>query len=71
MEFSFTFECVIGGHHVYKFVWTPFIRDILSLSAEHGNENDPSQWLMKDSAVIGQCVLMLEYIVQVETIAYK
>ena len=31
--FSFTFESVNGGHHVYKFVWTPFIEEILSLSA--------------------------------------
>ena len=31
MEFSFTFEGVIRGHHVYKFVWTPFIGEILLL----------------------------------------
>ena len=30
MEFSFTFGSVIGG---YKFFWTPFIGEILSLSA--------------------------------------
>ena len=38
MELSFTFVSVIRGHHVYKFVWTPFIVEILSLSAEDGNE---------------------------------
>ena len=26
---------------MYKFVWTPFIGEILSLSAEDGNEHDP------------------------------
>ena len=31
MEFSFTFESVIRGHHVYKFVWTPFINDHFNL----------------------------------------
>ena len=26
---------------MHKFVWTPFIGEILSLSTEDGNENDP------------------------------
>ena len=34
MEFSFTFESVIGGHHVYKLVWTPFIGEVLSLKVQ-------------------------------------
>ena len=42
-----------------KFVlWTPFIGEILSLSAEDGNENDPyAVAVMKDSAVIGETTL--------------
>ena len=53
--FSFSFESVIGGRHVYKLVWTPFIGEILSLSAEDGNENDPyAVAVIKDSAVVDQ-----------------
>ena len=71
MEFSFTFESVIGGHHVYKFVWTPFVGEILSL----GNENDPYAvavmkdcccWPMTKACAYNQGVLILEYFVQVE-----
>ena len=36
MEYWLSFESVIRGHHVYKFVWTPFIGEILSLGAEDG-----------------------------------
>ena len=36
-------------------VWTPFIGETLSLSAEDGNNNDPyAVTVMKDSAVVGQ-----------------
>ena len=63
---------------MYKFVWTPCIGDILSLSAEDGNENDSVAderlcccWPMTKACAYNQDVLMLEYFVQVETIAYK
>ena len=49
MEFSFTFESAIRGHMCTKFVWTPCIGEILSLSVEDGNENDPyAVAVMKD-----------------------
>lgn len=39
-----TFEkhSYITGHHVYKFVWTPFIGEELCLEAKDSNQHDKS-----------------------------
>ena len=51
-DFSFSLESVIRGHHIYKTVWTPFTGEILTLTIEEGNENDPfAVAVMKDSVV--------------------
>ncbi len=53
-DFSFTFESVIRGHHVYNSVWTSSFGEILSLSPEDGNENDAyAVAVMKDPIVVG------------------
>ena len=53
-DFSFTFESVIRGHHVYKSVWTPFIGETLSLTIEDGNAEDPyAVAVMKGTTIVG------------------
>ena len=53
-DFSFTFESVIRGHHIYKSVWTPFIGETLSLTIEDGNAEDPyAVAVMKGTAIVG------------------
>ena len=58
MEFSFTLESVIGGHHVYLQVCiNTFIGEILSLSAEVKVEMKMIPYAVavsKDSAVVDQ-----------------
>ena len=53
-DFSFTFESVIRGHHIYKSVWTPFIGETLSLTIEDGNAEDPyAVAVMKGTTIVG------------------
>ena len=53
-DFSFTFESVTRGHHIYKSVWTPFIGETLSLAIEDGNAEDPYVVaVMKGTTIIG------------------
>ena len=40
MSFSFTFDSVIRGHHIYKDIWTPSVGEILSCKPESGNIHD-------------------------------
>lgn len=53
-DFSYTFESVIRGHHVYKAVWTPRIGETLSLAKEDGNVEDPyAVAVLKGTTVVG------------------
>ncbi len=53
-DFSLQMESVIRGHHVYKFIWTPSVGQILSLSREDGNVHNPySVSVLKDAAIVG------------------
>lgn len=53
-DFSFQFSSVIRGHHVYKFVWTPYVGETLPLSPDEGNEHDVySVGVIKDASVVG------------------
>ena len=54
MEFTFQFESVIRGHHVFKSVWTPYIGETLPLNIEEGNSHDPNAVaIMRYTAVVG------------------
>ena len=53
-DFSFRFESVIRGHHIYKDVWVPFIGEILRLGRENNNEQDHhAVAVLKDNATVG------------------
>ena len=51
---SYEKTSVIGGHHIYKSVWIPFIGEELVVEAEDGNEHDKNAVaVMKDGCVVG------------------
>ena len=53
-DFSYTFDSVIRGHHIFKSVWTPFIGETLSLAIEDGNAEDPyAVAVMKGTTIVG------------------
>ena len=55
-EESLEKESVVRGHHIYKVVWTPTIREELLLEAEDDNEHDRYAVCVvkrSDSCVVG------------------
>lgn len=53
-DFSFSFESVIRGHHIYKSIWTPVIGETLHLEKEEGNAEDPyAVAVMRGTTIVG------------------
>ena len=45
---------VVTVHHIYKFVWTPIIKEVLHLEAEDGNQHKYAGAAMKNNQIVGQ-----------------
>lgn len=55
-SFTFDYDSVIRGHHIYKSIWTPVVGETLSLTLDSGNEHDIyAVGLVKDDhgAIVG------------------
>ena len=37
---TFQQDNLVTGHHIYKSVWTPFIKETLTVEIEEGNQYD-------------------------------
>ncbi len=49
-----TLDSVVRGHHVYKRIWTPTVREQLQLRPEEGNERDPrAVAVLKHGVIVG------------------
>uniref|UniRef100_A0A1X7TX07 HIRAN domain-containing protein n=1 Tax=Amphimedon queenslandica TaxID=400682 RepID=A0A1X7TX07_AMPQE len=51
--FSFVYDSVIRGHHIYKEIWIPLLGEILSCEVEPGNIFDPYAVAIKRSCIYG------------------
>ena len=48
-----TLESVIHGRHIYKQIWRPLVREILTLEQEESNNHDKfAVSLLKDATVV-------------------
>jgi hypothetical protein len=53
-DFSFEFDSVVRGHHIYKSFWTPLIGETLSLMTEDANAHDSQAVaVMKGGSIVG------------------
>ena len=52
--FTFEYESMIRGHHIYKSIWTPIVGETLSLISGDTNEHDVyAVGLVKDDVIVG------------------
>ena len=50
----FLYESVIGGHHVYKRIWTPIIAEIFSVNTDPTNRHDRfAMGVLKADIIVG------------------
>ena len=59
VSIEFSFDNVIQGHHVYKKVWTPSVREVLLLVKEANEHNHFAVSVMKDGFIVGHAYCLL------------
>ena len=52
-EETFSIVSVVRGHHVYKSVWTPLLRDRLSVRSETVNNHKYAVSVVKHGGIVG------------------